>query len=277
MKSMSVRQACNLTGLSPSVLSYRPVKHTRQLNTASVELVRRVVEERPFYGSRRVAAAIRRQGIRMNRKAVQRIMSAMGWALPVQKKERAFAGSERIRFIPTAPDQLWETDITYVWCGTDRWCYLFNILDCFTREWLAYVFARDMRRQHAIDCLLKATEGRDLSNLVLRSDNGSQFSSGAFMESVKALGIRQEFIANSTPEQQGHIESFHSTLKTEYIWPMELGSYGEAAEYMPQVFCDYNKARLHSAIGYTTPGEFYMKWKRQLVPEVVTSNLQSRK
>ncbi|MBX8640382.1 MAG: DDE-type integrase/transposase/recombinase [Thermoplasmata archaeon] len=92
------------------------------------------------------------------------------------------------RFIPTAPDQLWETDITYVWCGIDRWCYLFNNLDCFTREWLAYVFARDIRRQHAIDCLLKATEGRDLSNLVLRSDNGSQFSSSAFMESVNAQG-----------------------------------------------------------------------------------------
>ena len=73
VKSMSMRQACNLTGLSPSVLSYRQVKHTRQLNTASVELVRRVVEERPFYGSGRVAAAIRRQGISMNRKAVRRI------------------------------------------------------------------------------------------------------------------------------------------------------------------------------------------------------------
>ena len=97
------------------------------------------------------------------------------------------------------------------------------------------------------------------------------------MNSVKALSIRQEFIANSTPEQQGHIESFHSTLKTEYIWPMEFGSYGEAAEYMPQVFDDYNNARLHSAIGYTTPGEFYMKWKRGLTPEVVTSNLQGRK
>ena len=141
--------------------------------------------ETPFYGSRRMAAAIRRRGIRMNRKAVQRIMSAMGWTLPVRKRERAFADSERIRFIPTAPDQLWETDVTYVWCSTDRWCCLFNILDCFTREWVAYVFARDMRRQHAINCLLKATIARDLSNFVLRSDNGSQFSSSAFMHSIK--------------------------------------------------------------------------------------------
>ena len=134
-----------------------------------------------------------------------------------------------------------------------------------------------MRKQHAIDCLLRATEGRDLPNLVLRSDNGSQFSSSAFIGSVKALGIKQEFIANSTPEQQGHIESFHGTLKTEYIWPMEFGSFPVAAEYMPHVFSDYNNARLHSAIGYSTPGEFYMNWKKQLAPEVVISNLKGRK
>ena len=58
---------------------------------------------------------------------------------------------------------------------------------------------------------------------------------------------------------------------------MEFGSYGEAAEYMPQVFGDYNNARLHSAIGYSTPGEFYLKYRKKLVPEVVTSKLQSRK
>lgn len=110
MKSMSVRQDFNLTGLSPSVLNCRPVKNTRQLNIVSVELVRHVIEDRLFYGSRKVAAAIRLQGISMNRKAVQR----MGWALPVQKRDRAFAGSERIMLIPTAPDQLWETDITCV-------------------------------------------------------------------------------------------------------------------------------------------------------------------
>ena len=58
---------------------------------------------------------------------------------------------------------------------------------------------------------------------------------------------------------------------------MEFGSHGEAAEYLPQVFGDYNNARIHSAIGYSTPREFYMKWKRQLVPEVVISNLNGRK
>ena len=95
--------------------------------------------------------------------------------------------------------------------------------------------------------------------------------------SVNALGISKEFIANSTPEQQWHMESFHRTLKTGYIWPIDFGSYEEAAEYVPHVFGDYNNARLPSAIGYTTRGEFYMKWKRQLAPEVVISNIGRQK
>lgn len=53
---------------------------------------------------------------------------------------------------------------------------------------------------------------------------------------------------------------------TEYIWPMEFGSYGEGAEYMSHVFDDYHNARIHSAIGYSTPGEFHMKCRKQLGP-----------
>ena len=188
-----------------------------------------MVEERPFYGSRRVAASIRRNGTRMNRKAVQRIMSAMNWTLPARKRERAAANTAKPVFIPTTPDRLWETDIN-IWCGKDRWGYLFNHLDFFTRQWLAYIFSGNMRRRNAIDSRVKAVDGVDATQLMLRSDNGSQFSSSAFMYSVKAPGIRQEFIQVSTPEQQGHIESLHSTLKTECIWPMEFGSSEEAAE-----------------------------------------------
>ena len=120
----SMRTACRLAGLSTHALYRRPEKNARQLNTESMELVRRVVEDRQFYGygsSRRVAASIRRNGARLNRKAVQRIMRAMDWTLPARKRERAAANTAKPVFIPTSPDRLWEIDITYVWCGKDRW------------------------------------------------------------------------------------------------------------------------------------------------------------
>ncbi len=272
-----MRTACRLAGLSTHALYYRPEKNARPLNPESIELVRKVVEDRPFYGSRRVAASIRRNGTRLNRKAVQRIMRAMDWTLPDRKRERAAANTAKPVFIPTAPDQLWETDITYIWCGTDRWGYLFNHLDVFTRQWLAYTFSRNMRKRNAIDSLVNAVDGRDTTQLMLRSDNGSQFTSDEFMDSVKALGIRQEFIQVSTPEQDGHIESFHGTLKTEYIWPMEFSCFEEALECIEKAFCDYNNVRLHSALGYMTPNEYYRKWMREHGKEVEPSILYPAK
>lgn len=268
-----MRTACRLAGPSTHALYYKPEKNARQLNPESIELVRRVVEDCPFYGSRRVAAAIRRNGIRLNRKAVQRIMKAMDWTLPERKRDRAAVNSAKPVFVPTAPDQLWETDITFVCCGTDRWGYLFNHLDVFTMQWLAYTLSRNMRKHDAIDSLVKAADGRDTTQLMLRSDNGSQFTSDEFMDSVKALGIRQEFIRVNTPEQDGHIESFHSTLKTEYVWPMEFGSFEEAAECIEKAFHDYNNVRIHSAIGYMTPNEYYGKRLREHGKEVEPSIL----
>ncbi len=64
----------------------------------------------------------------------------------------------------------------------------------------------------------------DCSMLTLRTDNGSQYTSRMFRESLKRLGIRHELIAYRTPEQNGHIESFHGSIKREYLWPHEFGS-----------------------------------------------------
>ena len=62
-----------------------------------------------------------------------------------------------------------------------------------------------------------------------RCDNGSQYRSKAFRESMRDLGINKlEFIYYNTPEQNGHIESFHKTLKKEYLWPQDFRNYQEA-------------------------------------------------
>ena len=90
-------------------------------------------------------------------------------------------------------------------------------------------------------------------------------------------GRRQEFIQVSTPEQGGRIESFHSTLKTEYIWPMEFSSLEEAAECIGKAFYDYNNVRLHSALGYMTPNEFYRKWLKEHGKEAEPSILYPAK
>lgn len=79
---------------------------------------------------------------RINRKQVQHAFRLMGWTKPqITKKELIRSTRKRPPPKPTSINQQWQTDITYVWCDVDGcWCYLFNVLDVYSREWIAYVF-----------------------------------------------------------------------------------------------------------------------------------------
>ncbi|MGC8630016.1 MAG: transposase [Thermoplasmata archaeon] len=99
-----------------------------------------------------------------------------------------------------------------------------------------------------------------IERLVLRTDNGTQFTARIFKETVKLLGITQEFIEKHTPEDNGDIESFYGSIKVDYIWPYEFEDYNEAGNTIRKAFIDYNTTRPHSSIEYLPPIEFKKKW-----------------
>jgi len=76
---------------------------------------------------------------------------------------------------------------------------------------------------------------------------------------MKSLGIRHDFIWKNTPEQNGHIESFHKTLKKEYVWPHAFERFQDAEAALAHAYADYNNDRIHSALEYMTPNEFIRK------------------
>ncbi len=119
--------------------------------------------------------------------------------MPEKGKKRSFV-LESVQ--NPEPDHLWQADITYIWCGQDRLCYMFNVLDTFTLEW-----------------------------------------------------------NHHTPEQNGHVESSHKSLKNEYVGPCDLESFQYAEAAMSYVFDDHNYHKMRSVIGYTTPSEFGATWR----------------
>ena len=123
--------------------------------------------------------------------------------VPQNGKKDIIRTSKRKKFKPDAPNQLWETDMTYIHCGIDGWCYCFNVIDVFTREWISYIFDTAATAHTAIQSVLKAVSSvKDTSYLRLRTDNGTQYSSREFRKSMQTLGIRHEFIWRNTPEQR---------------------------------------------------------------------------
>ena len=259
-KDLSLRKALHYSGLSSSTYFYKPVPRQPRIDQLIVEQVKQIALNRPSYGARRIAAVMQRElDVPVTRKRVGRVFRMLKWTLPARKKSDIIRSSAKLLVVATRPYELWETDITYVWCGVDGWCYLFNILDVFQREWLGYAFDTSAIKENAImsvNNVLAAHPQVDTSKLTLRCDNGSQYKSKAFRESMKTLGVRLEFIYYNTPEQNGHIESFHKTLKKEYIWPHDFRNYQEAEIAIADAFKDYNQNRIHSALGYRTPYEF---------------------
>ena len=173
---------------------------------------------------------------------------------------------------PVEPNQFWEADMSYIWCGRDGWCYAFNVLDAFTKQRLGFTFDTRAARRAAIMSIANAVAARspDPGNLTIRVDNGSQYTSRDFRRSVDVLGARLECIYVNTPKQNGHMESFHKTLKKEYAWPHEFKD-AEVVEVVPlEALDDYNRHRIRSAIGYATPDEFAKRWEKAN-PQVVAN------
>ncbi len=261
---LSLRKSLMYADVSRRRWYYEPRPQEIGLNSAVVDAVRRISRRRPTYGTRRMAAQVTRDtGTATNRKQVQRIFRKMGYIQP-QKTKNEIVHTGRRLFKPKAPNRLWETDITYIWCGMDGWCYCFNVIDCYTRKWITYAFDVDATRHVAVESITNAVaaEKPDCPRLRLRTDNGNQYTSRDFRMAVRALGIgKHEFIYKNTPGQNGHVESFHKTLKKEYVWPHDFTNYQKAEQVLAEAFADYNNERIHSAIGYMTPVEFAAQWE----------------
>jgi len=114
-------------------------------------------------------------------------------------------------------------------------------------------------------CSRRYREEREVQVLVGIIDNGSQYTSNAFRRSMSVLGLKLEHIAVNTPEQNGHIESFHKTLNKEYVWTMDFQDYQQAEAAIKEAFLDYNQHRIHSSLRYLTPYESVAKCKAQVI------------
>ena len=160
------------------------------------------------------------------------------------------------------PNDVRETDITYVWCcPANVWCF-FSVLDIFTRQWLAYRLNTLATASVAIESLAEAGAAAklDCSRLTPQCDSGPQYAGKKFRKTASLPGIRLSFIRTRTPEQNGHTESLHNTLTREYIWPHDFANHQQAEAVISEAFRDDNQNRLYSAPKYIPPDEFLALW-----------------
>ena len=261
-QEISLRDISRISGISLSGYYYRPVeRHIQRLDLSTRERIKDIAAERPTYGYRRVWAILRNQDTKVNRKTVRKVLRDSNLSLPAS----GHRGRTKTRnlYKPNGPDQLWETDITYIPTESGM-THLMCIKDCYTKEWQGFHYSRSCMAKDAIrsveNAVLMAFNGSIPEGLVLRTDNGPQYVSREFRNAMKLLVIRLEYIQKHTPEDNGNIESFHNSIKTDYIWPNEFRDFHETSITIGVAFSDYNECRPHSSIDYLPPREFRRKF-----------------
>jgi putative transposase len=173
---------------------------------------------------------------------------------------------------PALPGTYFELDIKMIRIrGSSRKALVLSIIDLFHREWLGYCLGWRMRKEDVIKLMEDLFGGRKADphrqNITLRADNGSQFIAQELAAALPDYGIGIEFIHPATPEENGHIESFHSVMQRALVKTHEFESMQQLAETIKRFHHFYNHQRLHSATCYRPPMVFLELWKMGFVGE----------
>ena len=213
-------------------------------------------------GYRRIWALLRREGLTINAKTVRRMMREMGLSRPkFAYKARRPKRVEKMH--PERPNQGWQIDMTSFTLSDLTPLFLVTVVDCCTRELVGWTLEHRSRAGEWTAAVRMALEARQLMEpatcrnvgLVLRSDNGSQPCSKAFVEFLSARGITGQYTGYNAPDDNAYVERIIRTIKEEEIWPNLWDSLGEARQALEAYVTYYNHERLHSALNYQTPAE----------------------
>lgn len=231
---------------------------------------------KPAYGYRRVSWWLRRkEGLVVNRKRVLRVMRERG-LLVRSRRLRARRRKEWGRVETERPNQVWQADLTKVWAGpVVGWAYLVSVIDCQTREIVGWNLSARCRTQDALAAVERAVlerlpTGSRGVGLTLTTDNGTQFTSGRFLETLAELGITHRRTAYHHPEGNSYIERFHRSLKEEEVWVSEYRSLEEAQQSIGRYLWEYNHDRPHQSLGDRTPKEAFARFESDLKTEALS-------
>lgn len=225
-------------------------------------------ESRSRYGSPRITAELRAQGIFTGKNRIARIMKEYHIAVKSRHKRHYTKivvkqpGTDLVerRFNPVIKNRIWASDITYI-RTKDGWKYLYVIMDLFSRMIVGWKVNCSQNESIIIRTVEKALYYRNPNyGLIFHTDRGSQFSSDRVKQILQSNGIQQSMGAKGTCYDNAVLESFFSTLKKELIYREKYQDVDDLEkslfEYI-EIF--YNRQRKHSTLGYLSPFEFESK------------------
>ena len=242
--------------------------------------IRRVWDDNhQVYGPKKVWKELRRQGVRVARCTVARLMRAMGlrgvsrgraWVITTRGADAAADRPADLvdrHFLATRPNQLWVADFTYVatWRG---FVYVAFVIDVFARRLVGWRVSASLRTDFVLDALEQAIYercGAGVTDLVHHSDRGTQYLSMRYTDRLVDAGIEPSVGSRGDSYDNAMAESIIGLFKTEVIQRRGPWRHLEAVEFATLIWVDwFNNRRLIEPIGYVPPAEYEASYYQQL-------------
>ena len=258
-RTLTLKTQAELLSLNRSGLYYQPFPPSPE-DVAIKHRIDEIYTEHPFYGSRRIAVALRPQFI-VNRKAVQRHMREMGIAgiVPGPNLSKRSAQHKIYPYLLrnlsiTRPNQVWGIDITYIRLHA-AWLYLVAVLDWFSR----YVLSWELDQTLELPFVLSAVQ-RALAQArpeIWNSDQGSHFTSPQYTDLLRAANVQISMDGRGRALDNIFVERLWRSVKYEEVYLHDYTTPREARQGLTRYFEFYDHERPHQALDYRTPADVY--------------------
>jgi len=267
-----VRTFCRVLGVSPSAYYHwrsEPVSTHRRVDGELLERIGAIHDaSRALYGSPRIYATLRQEGIHCSRKRVARLMREHGIRAKTARRFRVTTRSGRFGhrsvdlvqrcFRVEEPNRIWTSDITYLWTR-EGWVYLAVILDLYSRRVVGWELGSRLSSELVTAALQRALSTRSPSaGLVLHADRGTQYTADQLHRLAREHGLRQSHGLSCF--DNAVTESFFHTIKTEHVYFEHFESrYQVRSSIFDYIEIYYNRQRKHSTLGMLSPTQFEEK------------------
>ncbi len=261
--TLSVARQCELLTL-PRSSYYREATYANKTkeNLLLMQLIDEEYMRHPFLGSRTLRNYLRRQGHKINRKRVQRLMQKMG-LVSLAPKPNTSLGNKAHKVYPyllrnlviDRVNHVWSTDITYIRMR-GGFVYLVAVMDWHSRKVLSWEVSNSMDSHFCVSALERAIRLYGTPE-IFNTDQGSQFTSDAFTGVLKENDIKISMDGKGRWMDNVFIERLWRSVKYEEVYLNEYNSVEDLRRGLGQYFQYYNHERTHQSLNDLTPAEVY--------------------
>ncbi len=255
-----IEHQCKLLGLSRSTYYYEPC-YDDAFNLAMMRAIDQIFMAYPFYGKRRISAVLKSRGHEVGVDLARVLMKRMGLEAiyPKPNLSKLHPGHKIYPYLLREVEierrnQVWSTDITYL-PMRNGFLYLTAVIDWYSRYVLAWRLSNSLDgifcREVLQDALKKGTPD------IFNTDQGAQYTSIEFTKILIEAGIKISMDGRGRALDNVWVERLWRTIKQEEVYIRDYVDGLDAHRSLEKYFDFYNEERLHSSLGYVSPGVIY--------------------